>query len=190
MAQWSDLVVFDFLTGNYDRVSSMQVHIIIVIIIIIIIIITIGIYVCTLSYHHHHHHDFKYFLNIFRQIWFQDTAEKEGQPEILSETVHNLAKSSQTGFYIISIITILIMITSSTSSGGLWLLDNESGLFDAYTLLFPSQEMGPAAQNEALRWPWQISINKSMTKCQKSDIKSTKSSSEVQKAIWIARMQS
>jgi len=85
VAQWSDLVVFDFLTGNYDRVSSMQ-----------------------------------------------DTAEKEGQPEILSETVHNLAKSSQTG--------------------GLWLLDNESGLFDAYTLLFPSQEMGPAAQNEALRF--------------------------------------
>jgi len=85
VAQWSDLVVFDFLTGNYDRVSSMQ-----------------------------------------------DTAEKEGRPEILSETVHNLAKSSQTG--------------------GLWLLDNESGLFDAYTLLFPSQEMGPAAQNEALRF--------------------------------------
>ena len=25
VAQWSDLVVFDFLTGNYDRVSSMQV---------------------------------------------------------------------------------------------------------------------------------------------------------------------
>jgi len=85
VAEWSDLVVFDFLTGNYDRVSSMQ-----------------------------------------------DTAEKEDQPEILSETVHNLAKSSQTG--------------------GLWLLDNESGLFDAYTLLFPSQEMGPAAQNEALRF--------------------------------------
>ena len=105
-------------------------------------------------------YDLKYFRKIYsrvlRQIWFQDSAEKEGQPEILSETVHNLAKSSQTGFYIISIITILIMITSSTSSGGLWLLDNESGLFDAYTLLFPSQEMGPAAQNEALRWQWHI----------------------------------
>ena len=37
VAQWSDLVVFDFLTGNYDRVSSMQVNIIIIIIIIIII---------------------------------------------------------------------------------------------------------------------------------------------------------
>jgi len=85
VAQWSDLVVFDFLTGNYDRVSSMQ-----------------------------------------------DTAEKEERPEILSETVHNLAKSSQTG--------------------GLWLLDNESGLLDAYSLLFPSREMGPAAQKEALRF--------------------------------------
>jgi len=85
VAQWSDLVVFDFLTGNYDRVSSMQ-----------------------------------------------DTAEKEGQPKILSETVHNLAKSSQTG--------------------GLWLLDNESGLLDAYTLLYPSTDMGPAAENEAMRF--------------------------------------
>ena len=25
VAQWSDLVVFDYLTGNYDRVASMQV---------------------------------------------------------------------------------------------------------------------------------------------------------------------
>ena len=34
-----------------------------------------------------------------RQIKLQDTAEKEERPEILSETVHNLAKSSQTGPY-------------------------------------------------------------------------------------------
>jgi len=85
VAQWSDLVVFDFLTGNYDRVSSMQ-----------------------------------------------DTAEKEDRPEVLSETIHNLVKSSQTG--------------------GLWLLDNESGLLDAYAVLYPSPEMGLDAEREAIRF--------------------------------------
>ena len=25
LVQWSDMLVFDYLTGNYDRVSSMQV---------------------------------------------------------------------------------------------------------------------------------------------------------------------
>ena len=25
LVQWSDLIVFDYLTGNYDRVASMQV---------------------------------------------------------------------------------------------------------------------------------------------------------------------
>ena len=43
VAQWSDLVVFDFLTGNYDRVSSMQVNITIIIVITITINITITI---------------------------------------------------------------------------------------------------------------------------------------------------
>ena len=68
-------------------------------------------------------YDLKYFRKIYsrvlRQIWFQDSAEKEGQPEILSETVHNLAKSSQTGFYIIILtikILIIIIIWSSRSS--------------------------------------------------------------------------
>ena len=28
LVQWSDMVVFDYLTGNYDRVASMQVRII------------------------------------------------------------------------------------------------------------------------------------------------------------------
>lgn len=70
VAQWSDLVVFDYLTGNYDRVASMQ-----------------------------------------------DAAEKEKRPEILSETVHNLVRSSDTG--------------------SLWMIDNESGLLDAYNLLYP-----------------------------------------------------
>jgi hypothetical protein len=27
LAQWSDLIIFDYLTGNYDRVASMQVRI-------------------------------------------------------------------------------------------------------------------------------------------------------------------
>ena len=26
VAQWSDLIIFDYLTGNYDRVASMQVN--------------------------------------------------------------------------------------------------------------------------------------------------------------------
>ena len=25
MVQWSDLIIFDYLTGNYDRMASMQV---------------------------------------------------------------------------------------------------------------------------------------------------------------------
>jgi len=73
LAQWSDLVVFDYLTANYDRVASMQ-----------------------------------------------DAAEKENRPEILSETVHNLAKSTRTG--------------------SLWLIDNESGMLDSYNLLYPQFE--------------------------------------------------
>ena len=26
LAQWSDMVVFDYITGNYDRIASMQVQ--------------------------------------------------------------------------------------------------------------------------------------------------------------------
>ena len=26
LAQWTDLIIFDYLTGNYDRVASMQVN--------------------------------------------------------------------------------------------------------------------------------------------------------------------
>merc|ERR1712080_593895 len=54
------------------------------------------------------------------------------RPEVLSETIHNLAKSSQTD--------------------GLWLLDNESGLLDAYALLYPSPEKGLDAEREAIRF--------------------------------------
>jgi len=84
LAQWSDLVVFDYLTANYDRVASMQ-----------------------------------------------DAAEKENHPEVLSETVHNLAKSTRTG--------------------SLWLIDNESGMLDAYSLLYP-QFVDNEAKKEANRF--------------------------------------
>lgn len=43
LVQWSDLLVFDYLTGNYDRLAYMQ-----------------------------------------------DAAEKEGRPQVLSGTIHNL----------------------------------------------------------------------------------------------------
>ncbi|XP_068218991.1 uncharacterized protein [Palaemon carinicauda] len=69
LLQWSDLLVFDYLTGNYDRVAYMQ-----------------------------------------------DAAEKEGRLRVLSGTVHNLVRSKATD--------------------ALWLLDNESGLIDAYALLY------------------------------------------------------
>ncbi|XP_064090573.1 uncharacterized protein LOC135204323 [Macrobrachium nipponense] len=69
LLQWSDLLVFDYLTANYDRVAYMQ-----------------------------------------------DAAEKEGRLRVLSGTVHNLVRNTKTD--------------------ALWLLDNESGLVDAYTLLY------------------------------------------------------
>ena len=46
----------------------------------------------------------------------QDGAEKENKPSIIEEPIRNLKKSSD---------------------NKLWLIDNESGLFDAYTLLGP-----------------------------------------------------
>lgn len=69
LLQWSDLLLFDFLTANYDRVAYML-----------------------------------------------DAAEEEGRSEVLAGTVHNLVRNRATG--------------------GLWLLDNESGLVDGYTLLY------------------------------------------------------
>ena len=71
LADWSDLVVFDFITANYDRVASML-----------------------------------------------DAAQKEGRPEVLSERVHNL-------------------LTSKTT-GRLWMIDNEAGILDGYSLLYPT----------------------------------------------------
>ena len=71
LADWSDLVVFDFITANYDRVASLQ-----------------------------------------------DAVQREGRPEILSERVPNL-------------------LTSKTT-GRLWMIDNEAGILDGYSLLYPT----------------------------------------------------
>ena len=83
LAQWSDLLVFDYLTANYDRVAAML-----------------------------------------------EAAEREGRPEVLSEPVHNLLTSRQTG--------------------RLWLIDNEAGLLDGYSLLYSTSEE-EAAQAERLQ---------------------------------------
>lgn len=82
LLQWSDLLVFDYLTGNYDRVAYMQ-----------------------------------------------DAAEKEGRPQILTGTIHNLVRSEATD--------------------ALWLLDNESGLVDAYTLLYGTADPVQSARFSA-----------------------------------------
>ncbi|XP_033751381.1 uncharacterized protein LOC117335474 [Pecten maximus] len=67
--QWGGMIIFDYLTGNYDRVASMQ-----------------------------------------------DAAYKEKKPSIISENIRNLRKSIKTS--------------------KLWLIDNESGLLDAYDLMY------------------------------------------------------
>lgn len=68
IVQWGSMIIFDYLTGNYDRVASMQ-----------------------------------------------DAADREKKPYIIEEPIRNLRKSP--------------------TNGKLWLIDNESGLFDAYDLL-------------------------------------------------------
>ncbi|XP_071099818.1 four-jointed box protein 1-like [Haliotis cracherodii] len=75
IVQWGAMVIFDYLTGNYDRVASMQ-----------------------------------------------DAAEKEKSPKIIQDDIRNLRKS--------------------TTTGKLWLIDNESGLLDAYDLLYHSGSNG------------------------------------------------
>lgn len=72
LMQWGDLILFDYITGNFDRVASMQ-----------------------------------------------DAADREKKPSILSETIHNLVKSRK--------------------SNTVWLIDNESGLLDSYSLLYGTQ---------------------------------------------------
>ncbi|XP_029638792.1 four-jointed box protein 1 [Octopus sinensis] len=75
IVQWGSMIIFDFLTANYDRVASMQ-----------------------------------------------DAALKEKRPSILQEHIRNLRKSP--------------------TSGKFWLIDNESGLLDAYDLLYRDKISG------------------------------------------------
>nr|XP_045581769.1 extracellular serine/threonine protein kinase four-jointed-like isoform X1 [Procambarus clarkii] len=82
LLQWSDLLVFDYLTGNYDRVAYMQ-----------------------------------------------DAADKERRPQILTTTIHNLVRSEKTD--------------------AIWLLDNESGLMDAYTLLYGAADSAQSSRFSA-----------------------------------------
>ncbi|XP_076115188.1 four-jointed box protein 1-like [Mytilus galloprovincialis] len=69
LVQWSSMILFDYITGHYDRFASMQ-----------------------------------------------DGAEQEHRQSVLSEKVRNLLKSTKTN--------------------KLWFIDNESGLFDAYDLIY------------------------------------------------------
>lgn len=75
LLQWGSMIIFDFLTGNYDRFASMQ-----------------------------------------------DAAEKEKKPSIILENIRNLRRSTKTS--------------------KLWLIDNESGLLDAYDLLYKGGRSG------------------------------------------------
>ncbi|KAG0728500.1 Four-jointed box protein 1 [Chionoecetes opilio] len=82
LLQWSDLLLFDYLTANYDRVAYML-----------------------------------------------DATEGEGRPEVLAGTVHNLVRNRDTG--------------------ALWLLDNESGLVDGYSLLYNGGDPAQASRFSA-----------------------------------------
>ncbi|ESP00935.1 hypothetical protein LOTGIDRAFT_238416 [Lottia gigantea] len=75
LVQWGSMIIYDYLTANYDRVGSMQ-----------------------------------------------DGAFREKDPSILKEHIRNLRKSVKTS--------------------KLWLIDNESGLLDAYDLLYKSGQNG------------------------------------------------
>lgn len=75
LQQWGTLFLFDYLTGNYDRVASMQ-----------------------------------------------DAAYEEKKPSIITEKIRNLFKSTKTN--------------------KLWLIDNESGLLDAYDLIYNEESGG------------------------------------------------
>ncbi|XP_013407271.1 uncharacterized protein LOC106171460 [Lingula anatina] len=69
LLQWGEMIIFDYITGNYDRVASMQ-----------------------------------------------DGADKESKPSIMHENIRNLRRIPKTNKF--------------------WLIDNESGLFDAYDLMY------------------------------------------------------
>ena len=57
-------------------------------------------------------------------LFFQDGAEKEDRPAILKETIHNLARSTQTG--------------------SLWFIDNESSFLSAYSILYGESAARPS----------------------------------------------
>ncbi len=57
----------------------------------------------------------------------QDGADREHRPSILAESVRNLRQVPETG--------------------KLWLIDNESGLLDAYELLYQGRDMGRRFQD-------------------------------------------
>ncbi|XP_077994848.1 four-jointed box protein 1-like [Glandiceps talaboti] len=80
LMQWTDLVIFDYITGNYDRVASNQ-----------------------------------------------DAADKEHDPSIMADNIHNLRKNKHTN--------------------AIWLIDNESGFIDGYELM-----RNPAKVKEARRF--------------------------------------
>jgi four-jointed box protein 1 len=61
-------------------------------------------------------------LNNIFHLFDQDGADKEKRPAIMRETIHNLGLS--------------------TTTGSLWLIDNESAFLDAYSLLFGDDENG------------------------------------------------
>ncbi|KAK3585410.1 hypothetical protein CHS0354_020123 [Potamilus streckersoni] len=69
LIQWGTMIVFDYLTANYDRMASMQ-----------------------------------------------DAADSQNKPDILQDNIRNLRKT--------------------VTTRKLWLIDNESGLLDAYELLY------------------------------------------------------
>lgn len=78
LVQWSDLVLLDYLTGNYDRLASMQVWVVLG-----------GLF--SLTWPEPTIKD-RFFLG-----GLQDGAEMEARPEALKETVPNLALNEATG---------------------------------------------------------------------------------------------
>ena len=70
---------------------------------------------------------------------FQDEADREHRPEMLSETVDNVVRSSRTG--------------------SLWMVDNETGLLDAYNLLYPDNtDTAALKEGERLRRMQQVML--------------------------------
>lgn len=102
LVQWSDLILFDYLTGHYDRWATKTkmeefggIH--------------VYLQLCL-------------FLCIHRVASMQDGADHENRSSVMHENIRNLRQVWQ--------------------SGKLWLIDNESGLRDAYELMFRGHDIG------------------------------------------------